>query len=102
MPITLEDTLLTFNKNSYPNIYYIMCTLLLTPVTSSGVERAHSALKFIKTPHRSTMGQDRLVALMLLFVHRDIPLDYNKVIDKYATKNLRRMMLINPIGDVQD
>ena len=30
------------------------------------------------------MGEDRLNALLLLYVHRDIKLDYDKIIDDYA------------------
>lgn len=67
------------------NIFYILYVTLLTSVTSAGVERAHSAFKLIKTARRSTMTQDRLVALMLLYVHRDIELNYEEVIKDFAT-----------------
>jgi hypothetical protein len=32
------------------------------------------------------MGQGRLNALLFMYVHRDIQLDYDKVIDNYATQ----------------
>ena len=43
------------------------------------------------------MGEDRLNALLLLYVHRDIDLDYDKIIDMYAT--CHTMMLINPLAE---
>ena len=30
------------------------------------------------------MGEKRLNALLLVYIHRDIFLDYDKIIDKYA------------------
>jgi hypothetical protein len=56
----------------YPNIYTILHILLLTSVTSSSVERANSALRFIKNRARSSMGEDRFNALALMFIHKDI------------------------------
>lgn len=83
----------------YPNITKILNLLLLTSVTSSGVERANSSLKFIKTASRSTMGEDRFNALILLYVHKDIPIDAESVVDMFARKHARRMLLGNPLAD---
>ena len=55
-------------------------------VTSAGVERAYSTLKLVKTVTRSTMHQDRLNALVLLHVHKDIKLDIKAIIDKNNRK----------------
>ena len=60
-------------------------------------ERANSALKFVKTVHRHTMSHDRFNALVLLFVHRDIALDYNKIINMFANRHPRRMLLLDPL-----
>lgn len=54
-----------------------------TTVTSSSVEKANSSLKFIKNPMRSTMREDRLNSLLLLYVHKDIAVDYNAVLDTF-------------------
>ena len=59
----------------YPNITKIIHLLLLTSVTASGVERANSSLKFIKNASRSTMGEDRFNALILMYEHYDLELD---------------------------
>ena len=44
------------------------------------------------------MGADRLNALTLLFVHKDIDLDVNAIIDMYARRHPRRMVLLNPLS----
>lgn len=103
-PSTLQATLeaKAYNPLLYPNIHTVLHHLLLSPVTSAGVERANSSLKFVKSVHRSTMTEGRLNALLLLFVHRDIPLDLDKIVDAYAAKHPRRMLFINPLSRDQD
>ena len=41
------------------------------------------------------MGEKRLKALALLNVHRKINLDVDKVIDRFAIKHPRRMLLVD-------
>ena len=67
-PDSMEATLL--DNKMYPNITKILHLMLLTSVTSSSVERANSSLKYIKNPLRSTMGEDRFKALLLMYVQR--------------------------------
>ena len=43
------------------------------------------------------MGQQRLNDLILLFVHKDIPLDVEAVIDRFARMKPRRMALTNAL-----
>jgi len=52
-------------------------------------ERSFSALKFIKNYLRFTMTNERLNGLGLLFVHPDITLDYDAVIDEFGKSNRR-------------
>ncbi|XP_021339340.1 52 kDa repressor of the inhibitor of the protein kinase-like isoform X2 [Mizuhopecten yessoensis] len=75
-PSTLHDALETTNKHMYPNIHTTFSILLVMPVSSATVERGNSALKYIKTSLRSSIGQSRLSNLTLMFVHKDIPLCY--------------------------
>lgn len=96
-PSTLTSTLKTVNDLQFPNVTNILRIILLQPATSASVERANSALKRVKTELRSTMCQDRFNALILMHVHRDIKLDINKIIDIFASKHPRRMMLVNPM-----
>ena len=44
------------------------------------------------------MGEERLNSLSLVYIHEDIFLDYDKIIDIYASKYPRRMLLINPLS----
>ena len=81
----------------YPNIVQVLKLLLVTPVTAASVERANSTLDFIKSDRRSTMTEQRLNALLVLFVHKDIPVDFDKVITLYANKHARRMLLAQPL-----
>ena len=57
------------------------------------VERGNSALKYVKTKMRSTMGQNRLNALILLYIHKDIGLNFVSILNAFASKRPRRMLL---------
>jgi len=59
------------------------------PVTTATGERSFSALKLIKTYLRTSMREDRLIALALLYINKDIKLDYSQVIDQFAKENRR-------------
>ena len=97
LPSNINDALLEANTLSFPNIQRVLTILLVAPVTTATVERSNSALGYIKTKLRSTMGQQRLNDLILLFVHKDIPLDMEAVIDRFARMKLRRMALTNAL-----
>ena len=45
------------------------------------------------------MGEERLNTLSLVYIHRDVFPDYDKIIDIYASKYPRRMVLINPLSE---
>ena len=90
IPTTLAETLQSsqFSTKSYPNISTILHILSITPVTFASTERANSALKYIKTSKRLMMGPDRLNALLLLYVHRDITINHDTIVDLYASRCL--------------
>ena len=54
------------DKSSYFRMFdlQVLKLLLVTPVTTASVERANSALGFVKSDHRSTMSEGRLNALL--------------------------------------
>ena len=62
--------------------------LITTPMTTAEAERCFSTLKIIKTFLRNSMGQERLNALAMLSMERELVLnmrDFNeKVIDRFA------------------
>jgi len=59
------------------------CPLLQRPV------KDHSVLWFTLKHLRSTMSDSRLNGLALLYVHRDILLNYDSVIDDFPKGNRR-------------
>lgn len=99
-PTTLTSTLTDPRVCStiFPNIVKLLGLISLTSVTSSSTERANSSLKYIKTFSRNTMGEERLNALLLLYVHKNIKLDYEKIIDDFSRRNPRKMLLVNPMA----
>ena len=99
IPNSLSQTLDVCNYKLFPNVYTCLHVLSVMPVSTAAVERSHSSLKIVKSKLQSRMGEGRLNALMLLYVHKDIELDYNKIIDRYAKKYPRRMRFSNPLQD---
>jgi hypothetical protein len=101
LPDTITGTLndRRVSIRSFPNIVTALHLLLLMPVTSASVERANSALKFLKSDRRNRMGEGRLNALLMLFMHRDISIDLDKLLGIFARRKPRRMLLANPLDD---
>ena len=65
------------------------------PVTTASCEKSFSKLTIVKNKLRSTTAQDRLENLMILSVENDITtkLNYESVIDNFASMGPRRMQL---------
>ena len=51
-------------------------------------KNANSTLQNLRRDFQSMMGKERLNALSLVYIHRDIFFDYDKIIDTYASKLL--------------
>ena len=96
-PATLQETLKARKSSVYPNTHTILRLLLIAPVASATVERSNSSLRFVKNVYRSTMREERLNALLLLFIHKDIALDYAPIVDDNAKRDQRRMTFVNPL-----
>ena len=62
-------------------------------------KKANSDLQHLRTDFQGMMGEEHLNALSLVCIHQDIFLDYDNIIDIYASKYLRRMLLINPLSE---
>ena len=62
-------------------------------------KKANSALQQLRTDFWSMMGEERPNALSFVCIHWDIFLDYDKMIDIYASKYPRRLFLINPLNE---
>ena len=97
-PFSQPFSIKTVIQTYFPNIHRVLCQMLLCPITSAGVERANSSLRYIKNVYCSIMAEDRLNALILLFIHRDIKLDYDAIVDMYGNRHPHRMLFVNPLS----
>ena len=77
------------------NVLITYRILLIVPVTLSFAERSFSKLKLLKSYLRTTMTQDRLNGLAILCIEKDEikDLEYDDIIDNFASKNARRQFL---------
>ena len=85
------------DKDFYPNISVLLRIMATIPVTSCECERSVSILRLIKTLLRSTMGQERLNALSLLYCHSDIDISPEEIVEQFAQRHPRRVLLVNPL-----
>jgi len=69
------------------------------PVTSADNERASSTLKLVKGYLRTTMTTERLSGLALMNTHYDKPVNYDAVVQLFAERYPRRLLLVDPVFD---
>ena len=77
----------------FPNIKVLLKIMGTLPVTSCDCERSISMLLLIKTPLRNTTGQVRLNGLAMLFCHREIKISPEQVVEEFARRHPKRMLL---------
>ena len=101
IPDTIRDTLtfITPKKNWFPNMYAILEIVGTVPSSSNSCERSISKLQLMKTFLRSTMTNERLNGLALLYIHREIEIDYEKVLDIFARNYSHRLKLLDILDD---
>lgn len=78
--------------NCFPNACIAYRILLTIHVTVASAKRTFSKLKLLKSYLRSTMLQTRLNGLALISIENELleKLDYENLIDDFASKNARR------------
>lgn len=78
--------------NCFPNACIAYRILLTIHVTVASAKRSFSKLKLLKSYLRSTMLQTRLNGLALISIENELleKLDYENLIDDFASKNARR------------
>ncbi|CAM9001805.1 unnamed protein product [Rhodiola kirilowii] len=90
------SAILNFLKkaNCYPTSCLAYRIMLTVPVSVASAERSFSKLKILKSYLRSTMSQERLNALALISIEHEFleKLDYDRLIDDFASKSARRSM----------
>ena len=79
---------------TFPNALTALRLLLTLPCAVASDERSFSMLKRVKSELRSTMSQERLVALCLMAANFDVlrDLDPNKIIQKFVVKSRRKKL----------
>ncbi|KAL4107373.1 hypothetical protein QTP88_017731 [Uroleucon formosanum] len=85
----------TGNSTVYTCVFKTLKMFTIIPVTSCTCERVFSKLTIVKNKLRSTMSQERLESLLLLFTEQEIvsKVDLNAVIDEFNSMGNRRMSL---------
>lgn len=99
LPVNLSSLLRVTDRTTFPNIYEALKIAATIPVTTCTCERSISALRRLKTYLRNTMSEDRMNSLALMHAHRDIIIDAEKVIDRFAIRHPRRMKLLDILNE---
>ncbi|GKA40753.1 zinc finger MYM-type protein 1-like protein [Tanacetum coccineum] len=82
-------------RDVFPNAMIAYRVLLTIPVTVASAERSFSKLKLLKSYLRSTMSQERLNGLALISIENEQldNIDYEDLMNRFASKNARRSAL---------
>ena len=102
LPDTPADALMLASDSLFPNIHCLLRLVCTIPVTSCECERSVSVLRRLKTYLRLSMGQDRLSGLALMHIQYGMEIDYDEVINIFARKHPRRMVLSDILGSDSD
>ena len=80
------------SKQLLSQVHILLQLFLTVPVTTATAERTFSALQRLKTFMRTTMAQDRLNHLLLLYCHkvRTDSIDLPKIASEFVLANERR------------
>lgn len=79
-------------KQLLSQVHILLQIFLTIPITTATSERTFSALRRLKTYLRTTMAQDRLNHLLLLYCHkaRTDAIDLSKIASAFVSVNDRR------------
>ena len=99
VPSNLVEAAAKCDTNYFPNLKRVLQICATFPVASCECERSISVLRLLKTYLRSSMGQDRLSSLALMYVHRDIPINKSEIVHEFGRLHPRRLLLPNLLSD---
>ena len=88
-PETFTAALRVCDKATMPVIFTLLQIGATLPVTVCTAERSFSSMKLLKSYLRSNMKEDRLSNLALIYIHKDVEINVEEVIDRFAAKNRR-------------
>lgn len=73
-----------------PQVTKLIQLLFVIPATSATSERSFSSLRLLKNFLRTTMSQDRLNYLMLLYIHKGRTIDLKAAMTEFIQSNTER------------
>jgi hypothetical protein len=85
---------LTPLKAAFPQTLRMIKSAVTMPISQVTCERTFSKMKIIKNYLRNSMSDQRLSDLTILSVERDIPVDYEQVVDKFSKSHKSRRILL--------
>ena len=88
------------SKSTFPNA--CVCPATHAPPHPSHVGvgwKSQLSIEICEDSKQEQDGGGRLNALLMLFVHKDIKVNVDKVLDLFAAKKSRRMVLANALAD---
>ena len=94
-PVEMYRLLVDGLQSTFPNVETILRIFLTMPVCNASGERSFSVLKRVKNYLRSSLSQEHLSNLSLLFIENEVAqsLDYECVIDEFAKLKARKVLL---------
>ena len=87
----VSDTLKQISFLSFPFIKRALRILGIIPVSSGACEISFSSIKLLETYNRSTMTNNRLNALAMLYVHLDIHPSFEEVLKRFVAHGPHRL-----------
>ena len=91
-PNSLISALKACSKQSFPNVHALLQIGCVIPVTSCEAERSFSTVRRVKTVLRSTMGEERLGALVLLNSRgQSNDISVGEVVQRFINQKPRRL-----------
>lgn len=92
IPETALEVLNVCDVDMFPAIHTLIHILATLPVSVATAERSFSTLRRLKTWLRTRMVEDcRLNGFALMHIHRDISIDIEQVIDRFAKNKNRKL-----------
>ena len=79
-------------KDVFPAIKKLLSVLATLPVSSATAERSFSALRLIKSDLRTTITQSRLNGLCLMYMHNDISVNTDVIVQKFAGTSRKSLL----------
>ena len=83
-------------KCAFSQVFIVMKLLLVMPATNACSERSFSALRRLKTHLRTTMSQQRLNDLMILYIHKSETdsIDLSEIGNEFVTVKESRLRML--------